>query len=154
MENNSEVLSGLVVAHRRDGRCRYDPQVKQELVKRCLYPGVSVAALAMRHGVNANLLRKWIAQWQSRNAIAVQYAAPEIAPQNASPFLAVQVHTDAPNSRLTVATKTSAALNNPASQSMHLRVQLPNGVAVDLGQTRLQDLSTVMQTLCSLSCSS
>jgi transposase-like protein len=62
MENNSEILNGLVVAHRRDGRCRYDPQVKQELVKRCLYPGVSVAAMAMRHGVNANLLRKWITQ--------------------------------------------------------------------------------------------
>jgi hypothetical protein len=45
MENNSEVLSGLVVARRRDGRCRYDPQVKQELVRRGLQPGVSVAAL-------------------------------------------------------------------------------------------------------------
>jgi transposase-like protein len=153
MENNSEVLSGLVVARRRDGRCRYDPQVKQELVRRGLQPGVSVAALAMQHGVNANLLRKWITQRQSRNAIAVQHAPSEVAPQNASAFLAVQVHTDAPNSRLAVATKTSAALNNPASQSMHLRVQLPNGVAVDLGQTRLQDLSMVMQTLCSLPCS-
>jgi hypothetical protein len=52
-----------------------------------------------------------------------------------------------------VATKTTAALNNPPAQSMQLRVQLPNGVAVDLGQTRLQDLSTVMQTLCTLACS-
>jgi transposase len=154
MENNSEVLNGLVVAHRRDGRCRYDPQVKQELVKRCLCPGVSVAALAMRHGVNANLLRKWITQWQSRNAIAMQHAPSEVAPQNASPFLAVQVHTDAPNSRLALPTKATAALNNPAAQSMHLRIQLPNGIAVELGQTRLQDLSTVMQTLCALPCSS
>jgi transposase-like protein len=154
MENNSEVLSGLVVARRRDGRCRYDPQVKQELVRRALQPGVSVAALAMQHGVNANLLRKWITQWQSRNAIAVQHALSEVAPQNASAFLAMQVRTDAPNSRLALATKTSAALNNPPAQSMHLRVQLPNGVAVDLGQTRLQDLSMVMQTLCALPCSS
>jgi len=153
MENNSEILNGLVVARRRDGRCRYDPQVKQELVRRGLQPGVSVAALAMQHGVNANLLRKWITQWQSPNAMAVQHAPSEVAPQNASAFLAVQVHTGASNARLAVATKTTAALNNPPAQSMQLRVQLPNGVAVDLGQTRLQDLSTVMQTLCTLACS-
>lgn len=69
MENDSEVLSGLVLGRIRDGRCRYDPQVKQELVRRCLQPGVSVAAMAMRHGVNANLLRKWITHWRSRNAM-------------------------------------------------------------------------------------
>ena len=33
MENNSEVLSGLVLKRILDGRCLYDPQVKQELVK-------------------------------------------------------------------------------------------------------------------------
>ena len=62
MVKDSEVLSGLVPGRLRDGRCRYDPQVKQELVRRCLQPGVSVAKLAMQHGVNANLLRKWITQ--------------------------------------------------------------------------------------------
>jgi transposase-like protein len=153
MENDSEVLSGLVVKRIRDGRCRYDPQVKQELVERCLVPGVSVARIAMQHGVNANLLRKWITQRQSRNVVAVQQAASEVAPQNSSAFLAVQVRSSAPHARTAVATKVSAASNNPPAQPMHLQVQLPNGVAVDLGQTRLQDLSTVMQTLCSLSCS-
>jgi transposase len=60
MQNTSEVLTGLVVGHKRDGRCQYDPQVKQELVRRCIHPGVSVARIAMQHGVNANLLRVWI----------------------------------------------------------------------------------------------
>lgn len=152
MENNSEVLSGLVVRRIRDGRCRYDPQVKQELVKRCLQPGVSVAALAMQHGVNANLLRKWITKWQYRNAL--QQAASEEVTKNASPFLALPVNIGTPHAAVTVATKVSAASNNSVAQPMHLRVQLPNGVAVDLGQTRLQDLSMVMQTLCTLPCSS
>lgn len=151
MENNPEILSGLVLGRIRDGRCRYDPQVKQELVKRCLQPGVSVAALAMQHGVNANLLRKWITKWQSRNAM--QQAVPEIAPQNASPFLALQVQTTAPSARTTVTTRVAAASNNVVAQ-VHLRVQLPNGVAVDLGQSRMQDLSVIMHTLCSLPCSS
>ena len=78
MEKDSEGLSGLVLGRLRDGRCRYDPQVKQELVRRCLAPGVSVARMAMQHGVNANLLRKWITQWQSRNGVAVQQALSEV----------------------------------------------------------------------------
>jgi hypothetical protein len=50
MQRNSEVLNGLVVGHKRDGRCRYDPQVKQELVRQCMMPGVSVARMAMHLG--------------------------------------------------------------------------------------------------------
>jgi transposase-like protein len=152
MENDSEVLSGLVLRRIRDGRCRYDPQVKQELVKRCLQPGVSVARMAMQHGVNANLLRKWITQRQSRNAIAVQQTASAVAPQNSPAFLAVQLSC-APNAGTAVSTKTPAAPSKPPVQSRHLRVQLPNGVEVDLGATPMQDLFVIMQTLCSLSCS-
>ena len=152
MESDSEVLSGLVVKRTCDGRCRYDPQVKQELVRRALQPGVSVAKLAMQHGVNANLLRKWITQWQSRNAIAAQQTASEVAPQKSAAFLAVQL-SGAPNARVVVPKKAPAAPSKPPEQSMHLRVELPNGVAVDLGTTAMQDLRAVMQTLCSLSCS-
>jgi hypothetical protein len=36
MQNNPVVLSGLVAGRIRDGRCRYDPQVKQELVGQCM----------------------------------------------------------------------------------------------------------------------
>ena len=60
MQKNSEVLSGLVVGHKSDGRCRYDPQVKQELVRQCMMPGVPLARMTMQHGINANLLRMWI----------------------------------------------------------------------------------------------
>lgn len=55
MQNNSEVLSGLVAGHKRDVRCRYDPQVKQELIRQCMLPGVSVARMAMQHAINPNL---------------------------------------------------------------------------------------------------
>ena len=55
MQKSTEVLSGLVVGRKSDGRCRYDPQVKQELVRQCMRPGVSVARMAMQHAVNANL---------------------------------------------------------------------------------------------------
>jgi transposase len=55
-----DVIAGLVRGQKRDGRCVYDRQAKGELVRRCQQPGVSVAAMALAHGLNANLLRKWI----------------------------------------------------------------------------------------------
>lgn len=55
-----ERVADLVSGHRRDGRCRYDKEAKRELVRRVMEPGVSLAATALAHGINANLLRKWV----------------------------------------------------------------------------------------------
>jgi transposase len=44
----------------RNGRRRYDPSSKARLVAECLLPGASVSRVAVAHGVNANLVRKWI----------------------------------------------------------------------------------------------
>jgi transposase len=40
-------------------RREHSAEFKQELVARSLQPGVSVAAIAMEHGINANLLFGW-----------------------------------------------------------------------------------------------
>jgi transposase-like protein len=61
-----DVVPGLVRGHKRDGRSIYDRRAKQELVRRCEQPGVSVAATALAHGLNANLLRKWITMASGR----------------------------------------------------------------------------------------
>lgn len=44
----------------RDGRRRYDPVSRDQLVAACSEPGVWVSRLAREYGVNANLVRKWI----------------------------------------------------------------------------------------------
>jgi transposase len=38
------------------------------LVEACLEPGISVARLALEHGVNANQLRKWVRKYQERQS--------------------------------------------------------------------------------------
>ncbi len=50
----------LVARTREDGRHVYRKEGKAVLVAACAQPGASVAAIALVHGVNANLLRKWI----------------------------------------------------------------------------------------------
>ena len=65
-EEHSETTGLKVVTVGRDGKRRYDPKTKQKLVEACLEPSASVAGLALKHGVNANLLRKWIKLHQQR----------------------------------------------------------------------------------------
>jgi len=53
-----ELASGVRV--NRTGRRTYTRDYKLEVVRRCRGPGVSVAAVALAHGLNANLVRRWI----------------------------------------------------------------------------------------------
>jgi transposase-like protein len=74
-----DFVPGLVRGRKRDGRSIYDRTAKQELVRRCQQPGVSVAALALAHGLNANLLRKWITMAAGRRG-SPQSAAAVLLP--------------------------------------------------------------------------
>jgi len=60
-EHSIDLVANLVRGHKRNGRRVYHAAAKRELVRRCLEPGVSLAATAMAHGINANLMRKWVA---------------------------------------------------------------------------------------------
>jgi transposase-like protein len=74
-----DVVLNLIRGQKRDGRCVYNREAKQELVRRCQQPGVSVAAMALAHGLNANLLRKWITVATRRSALSSR-AAPALLP--------------------------------------------------------------------------
>lgn len=82
----------LVIRKKRDGRCVYSREGKRALVEACLRPGVSVARIALLHGVNANVLRKWIThhyQWQDKpdsvhTAHAIDSSNPS-SPANITP---------------------------------------------------------------------
>ena len=67
-----DVDPGLVRGQERNGRCVYDKQAKRELVRRCQQPGVSLAARA--HGLNANLLRKWVTMASTRRGSVASVA--------------------------------------------------------------------------------
>ncbi|WP_421440825.1 IS66-like element accessory protein TnpA, partial [Agrobacterium tumefaciens] len=67
----------------RDGRRRYDPASRDRLVAACLEPGVSVSRLALEHGVNANLVRKWVKRAKEDSAL------PAV-----STFVPVEIATD------------------------------------------------------------
>jgi transposase len=48
----------------RTGRRSYTLEYKLDVVKQCSEAGVSVAAVALAHRINANLVRRWIVRHQ------------------------------------------------------------------------------------------
>jgi len=43
-------------------RRRHSAEFKAQVVQACRQPGVSIASVALAHGLNANLLRRWLVE--------------------------------------------------------------------------------------------
>lgn len=55
----------------------YSAQFKAELIAACLQPGTSIAATAREHGMNANVLHRWLKEHRlGRHQIDCDMAAP------------------------------------------------------------------------------
>ena len=52
----------------------YSPEFKLEAVGECGQPGASIAAVALKHGVNANIVHRWLHE-HSQGTLAVQQLA-------------------------------------------------------------------------------
>jgi transposase len=69
--------------HRKANRRVHDAEFKARVLAECRGPGASVAAVALAHGLNANLLRKWL---QGRGLKRCGLAMPAVtAPATKSP---------------------------------------------------------------------
>jgi len=130
MSEDEKLGEGLVG---RDGRRQYDPSWKARLVAACLEPGVSVSRMALDHGINANLLRKWI------KAVKEMGAAGSSA---RSAFIPVHVADAARSPALSsgvldmLGTRGDERLRlqgmGPFASPMKVSASLPNGVKLTL----------------------
>ena len=62
----------------RRRRRRHSDEFKTAVIQECMRPGVSMAAVALAHGLNATMLRKWVTQAE-RNGVPIQAAATAAA---------------------------------------------------------------------------
>jgi transposase len=160
-----------VVRRSSDGRRRYDEKSKRALIEASLRPGVSVARLAQEHGINANLLRKWITKYLMEREKGIS-PAPQDNGNNECDLARSdesidEMAIDPPGSRKPVpATVTpsafvpvvSAPLAQPSiqpSMTLALHVRLSNGVELELGGAiaTIDELATMVQILGRLPCS-
>ena len=83
----------------RPQRRFYSPQLKGQVMQECRQSGASVAGVALSHGINANIVHRWLRE-HSQTALVVQSQAfvpvtldepaPGSAPQ-AAPDIRVEV---------------------------------------------------------------
>jgi transposase len=86
--------------------------------------------MALAHGVNANLLRKWIQHY--RQPVELVTPSPPTTLSSFAPVL---------------------SLGTPKSAEVALGVTLPNGVKLELHSVSLTDLSPLFNALAVLPCS-
>jgi transposase len=77
LEKSEDLVAGLVAKQGSKGRRTYNAAAKQALGELCSRPGVSVSRLALTHGVNANLLRRWAAQYPPTAKVALSQIPAE-----------------------------------------------------------------------------
>ena len=60
----------------RTGRRTYAAEFKRTVVEACAVPGTSLAGVALAHGINANLVRRWVVRARGRRASSAKMPAP------------------------------------------------------------------------------
>lgn len=63
-------------------------EFKAQAVQACREPGMSMTAVAMAHGVNANLPRRWVTE---QDDAATAAKRQQVSPQPAGEFVALQL---------------------------------------------------------------
>jgi transposase len=117
-----------VLRVRSDGKRIYAEDFKADLVRQCLVPGTSVAATGMAHGINANLLRRWIVLQSARGGPAA--TPPALLP-------------------VTVRTPSAASLPAPSASRAPECIEIEfHGARIRLhGQVDAQRLGVVLDVL-------
>jgi transposase-like protein len=81
----------------QERRRRHSDEFKAAVVAECARPGVSIARVALRHGLNANLLRRWVVSAGRAEASVMAQTTVRQAPpmiESLSPqFVAVPIET-------------------------------------------------------------
>jgi transposase len=131
----SELKARLIVGRKQDGRCVYDPKAKRELIEACMVPGVSVARLALDHGLNANLLRTWVTADKKRRASTGIVPVAKTLKPAAAAFIPV-IPTQA----------------QPRETALRLEIRFPNGIKVEFDDARDDQLLSLLTTLSTLPC--
>ena len=119
-----------------NGKRRFDPVEKDLLIDAAMKPGVSVARLALAHGVNANQLRNWVKLRRDRHTQGTLRVA---AGQETSAF--VPVVGGAPIVRQ------PDIPAQPSSAGMRLKASLPNGVRLELENVDERGLCAMIEVL-------
>lgn len=115
------------------GKRRFDAEGKRRLIEACLQPGASIAGLALKAGVNANQLHKWI-QLREHAKAAAATVSVESLPSAFVPVVPINEVAPVRTSPEPVSVRRSSHGYEAAKTATPARLsaQLPNGVTLQL----------------------
>ena len=79
---------GALISSRRRPRRRRPLAEKLAIIRECLQPGASLAGVALAHGANANMVRKWVVKYRRGGYGPLLDAAPKLLPVVVKPRVA------------------------------------------------------------------
>lgn len=62
-------------------RSSYPKPFKAQVVQECLQPGATISSVAISHGINANVIRKWLPLYRDPSPVTL----PAFVPLRATP---------------------------------------------------------------------
>ncbi|ACR29045.1 MULTISPECIES: IS66-like element accessory protein TnpA [Burkholderiaceae] len=129
-ENEVDFFPLRVTGVTATGKRRFDPEGKRKLIEACMQPGASIAGLALKAGVNANQLHKWI-HLRERTSGTALTTTRKPAP---SAFVPVVTVNDVMSVAQRAPAPESPKKNHSISSAVQARLsaQLPNGVTLRL----------------------
>lgn len=103
-------------------RRRHSPEFRASVIQACLQPGVSIAAVALANGLNANMLRKWVIEAQ-RPSLPASFQRPPPRPVSAPDRLSLPAPAFVP-----------LALPAPSATPVGIQIDLctPSGVSIKM----------------------
>jgi len=82
----------VIIEIGRRRRRRHSPAFKADAIGACQQPGVSIAAVALARGLNANMLRNWVKKAErSGRPIAIRNIVPSLAMDTTQGFMPVSL---------------------------------------------------------------
>jgi|SRR5579863_2989068 len=132
-QNEVDFFPLRVIGVTAAGKRKFDAEGKRKLVDACLQPGASIAGLALKAGVNANQLHKWI-HLRGRTNAAAATASVEPLPSAFVPVVTVNEAGPVRTNHEPVSVRRSSQRYESAKAATPARLsaQLPNGVTLQL----------------------
>jgi transposase len=120
----------------RNGKRFFSEAHKHAVVEKCLVPGASVSAVALAHGFNTNLVRKWIAKYQAARA--------PVGPAGA--LVPVSV-IDAPTRQTKISRRGASKRQLPEPANGWIEIELGATRVIVRGQVEAGQLRVVLEAL-------
>ena len=99
----------------RRTRRYYSEEFKSQIIQECGDDRASIAGVAMRHQVNANIVHRWLREHESQGL----HSKPA--------FLPVTLHPESESSSLTLSSSVNSAPISPQAEPPAIRVEVWNG---------------------------